>query len=339
MIYFFPNSFGQTHLFAPVYLTNYTFSKDRPVIGTVKLRADTDATIQNISLSGEHAAAFKISKDHQLAIRKEKLTSATGPLQVVVKVKTTAGEYQNTFRILKNEFIRNKVIAHRGAWKNTNVAENSVASLNHAVAMGCEGSEFDVRMSADSVLFVNHDPDIQGISIAKTASSQLNTIKLAHGEAFPTLDIFLKAGMGQTKTKLILEIKASELGKENSLAATRKIVKMVEDLQAQAWVDYISFDYDVCTAVMQLAPYAKVAYLNGDKTPTELAQAYFYGLDYHFKVFQKNPEWLKEAKQKKLTINVWTVNEKAMLEGFLKENVDFITTNEPEMLLEMISGN
>ncbi|MDQ4139145.1 MAG: glycerophosphodiester phosphodiesterase, partial [Bacteroidota bacterium] len=105
-----------------------------------------------------------------------------------------------------------------------------------------------------------------------------------------------------------------------------------------AWVDYISFDYDVCTEVMKLAPYAKVAYLNGDKTPTELAKANFYGLDYHFKVLQKNPDWIQEAKHNKLTVNVWTVNEKAMLEDFLKANVDFITTNEPELLLNLISA-
>ncbi|RDC64234.1 Glycerophosphodiester phosphodiesterase [Adhaeribacter pallidiroseus] len=338
MLYFYQNSIGQTNQFSPVYLANYTFAKDRLVIGLVKLRTGKDLKIQSTSLSGKHADFFKISKDHQLSVRKEKVNSANSPLEVVVKVKTATAEYQNSFRIVKDAFIRNKVVAHRGAWKNTGVAENSVASLNHAVALGCEGSEFDVQMSADSVLYVNHDAAIQGISIAKAASQELNALKLSHGEAFPTLENYLKAGLKQTKTKLILEIKASELGKESSLAATRKIVKMVEDLQAQAWVDYISFDYDVCTAVMKLAPYARVAYLNGDKTPTELAQANFFGLDYHFKVLQKNPSWMKEAKQNKLTINVWTVNEKAMLENFLKENVDFITTNEPEMLLEMITG-
>ncbi|PSR56500.1 glycerophosphodiester phosphodiesterase [Adhaeribacter arboris] len=338
MTYFLQPSFGQTHLFAPIYLTNYSYSKDRLVVGTIKLRAGKDTKIQSISLAGEQAEAFKISKDYQLSIRKEKLNNSKNPLEVALKVKTNAGEYQPTFRIVKDEFIKNKVVAHRGAWKNTGVAENSVASLNHAVAMGCEGSEFDVRMSSDSVLYVNHDPEIQGLSIAKSSSNALKTIKLAHGETFPTLQDYLRAGMQQTKTKLILEIKASETGKENSLAATRKIVKMVEDLHAQAWVDYISFDYDVCTEVMKLAPYAKVAYLNGDKNPAELAQANFYGLDYHFKVLQKNPTWIKEAKQNKLTINVWTVNEKTMLEDFLKENVDFITTNEPELLLNMISA-
>ena len=152
----------------------------------------------------------------------------------------------------------------------------------------------------------------------------------------PTLENFLKAGMVQTKTKLILEIKPSELGKESSIALTQKVVALVEKLQAQAWVDYISFDYEACKEVMQVAPYAKVAYLRGDKTPTELSVDHFFGLDYNFSVLQKNPSWIEDAKSKKLTINVWTVNDKPSLEEFLKKGVDFITTNEPELFLSMV---
>jgi glycerophosphoryl diester phosphodiesterase len=88
--------------------------------------------------------------------------------------------------------------------------------------------------------------------------------------------------------------------------------------------------------VTKLAPYAKVAYLKGDKTPTELAADNFFGLDYNFKVLQKNADWVKDAKSKKLTVNVWTVNEKSMLEDLLKQDVDFITTDEPELALSIV---
>jgi ribonuclease BN (tRNA processing enzyme)/glycerophosphoryl diester phosphodiesterase len=237
-----------------------------------------------------------------------------------------------------DQFIHNKVIAHRGAWKNTGVTENSVASLKHAIAMGCEGSEFDVHLSSDSIPFIHHDPEVQGVSIAKTPASQLREIKLSNGEGLPTLESYLRAGMDQNKTKLILEIKASELGKENSIALTNKVVELVEQLGAQAWVDYISFDYDVCREVMKIAPYAKVAYLEGDKAPEELVKDHFYGLDYHFSVLQKHPDWIKDARQRKLTVNVWTVNDQPTMEWLLKEQADFITTNEPELLLKLVSG-
>ena len=71
-------------------------------------------------------------------------------------------------------------------------------------------------------------------------------------------------------------------------------------------------------------------------SPAELAADNFYGLDYHFNVFKKNADWIAEAKKLKLTINVWTVNDKETLEEMLKNEVDFITTNEPELLLSML---
>lgn len=324
---------GQTNGQSMLYLTNYTIAKENNIVGYVKVRT---GEIKSISIGGAHASAFKISKDHQLSIRRDKLKAGTSWYDVTLTVKTSSGQQTETFRIVKDDFIHNKVIAHRGAWKNTGAPENSIAALNHAISLGCEGSEFDVHMSADSIPLINHDASIQDVSIAKTNSGDLLTMKLANGEPLPTLENYLKAGMAQTKTKLILEIKPSELGKESSIALTHKIVKLVEKLHAQAWVDYISFDYDVCKEVMKLAPYSKVAYLKGDKSPEELAADNFFGLDYHFSVLQKNAGWLEDAKSKKLTINVWTVNDKPILEELLKKNVDFITTNEPELLLSMV---
>jgi len=55
-------------------------------------------------------------------------------------------------------FASNTVIAHRGAFKKNGFPENSIASLREAIRLGCTGSEFDVRMTADEVLVVNHDP-------------------------------------------------------------------------------------------------------------------------------------------------------------------------------------
>jgi len=332
-LFVFMNCMGQEHDRPYVYLTGYTIPGKNNTVGTVKISGDE---IKSITIEGEHSAAFKIKKNNELVVRPDKLPSTMTGFDITVEVTTSSGQISKKFRIIRDDFIRNKVIAHRGAWKNTGVPENSIAALKHAVTLGCEGSEFDVHMSADSLPVINHDPSIQGVSIAKANSSELLTMKLANGETLPTLEAYLRVGMEQSKTKLILEIKPSELGKENSIALTRKIVALVESLHAQAWVDYISFDYDVCKEVMKLSPYAKVAYLRGDKTPADLGADGFFGLDYNFDVLRKNPGWIQDAKSRKLTINVWTVNDKPSLEEFLNSGVDFITTNEPELLLSMV---
>jgi glycerophosphoryl diester phosphodiesterase len=230
---------------------------------------------------------------------------------------------------------KNKVIAHRGAWKNTGVTENSIGALEHAIKLGCYGSEFDVHMSADSVLYVLHDHSIQGTNIETTNSAELSKIKLADGETLPTLEAYLKAGSKQKKTRLILEIKTSKISKERSLALATKCVELVKKMKVEKITDYIAFDWDVCLKVKQVAPKAHVEYLNGDKTPDEIQAAGLDGIDYHLSVLKKKEDYIPAMRQKKLTTNVWTVNSEADLKYFLEKDVDYITTNEPELLLSL----
>ncbi|MFC5411461.1 glycerophosphodiester phosphodiesterase [Larkinella bovis] len=229
-----------------------------------------------------------------------------------------------------------KVIAHRGAWKNTGAPQNSLASLQEAIKLGCYGSEFDVHMTADSTLLVNHDHTYQGVNLETAPAADIKALKLSNGESLPTLDSYLKAGVKQKKTRLILEIKASKVSKAHSLALATKCVQAVKAQKGRKRVDYISFDYDVCKKVKELDPSARVAYLNGDKSPEQLAADGLYGLDYHHSVMKKNENWIAEAHQKKLTVNVWTVNDPETMNWMLERKVDFITTDEPEKLLQLV---
>lgn len=129
-----------------------------------------------------------------------------------------------------------KVIAHRGAWKNTGAHQNSLASLQNAIQLGCYGSEFDVHMSADSGLYVSHDHVIQNIPIEKSNAAQLTAVKLTNSETLSTLEAYLNAGKKQKKTRLILEIKPSQLGKERSLLLAQKCVEMVKQTRTRALV-------------------------------------------------------------------------------------------------------
>jgi glycerophosphoryl diester phosphodiesterase len=228
-----------------------------------------------------------------------------------------------------------KVIAHRGAWKNTGATENSIAALEEAIKLGCYGSEFDVHMSADSVLFINHDHVIQGIDIEKTTSQDLANVKLKNGESLPTLEAYLKAGSKQTKTRLILEVKSSMMGKERSFTLAKKCVEMVKKFNLEAITDYIAFDFDVCTKLKEYAPNAHIEYLNGDKTPEQIQAAGLGGIDYYFSVYRKNPAYFQEMRDKNLKTNVWTVNDEPTMKWLLENKVDYITTNEPEKLLEL----
>jgi len=312
-------------------LSNHTFSNGNNQVGLLSLPG-WDAKFK---LSGANAGLFRL-KANKLYILKGSIKPEIKWFDLTIVAETKSGSVQQTFRLVKDEFIRNSVIAHRGAWKNTGVAENSIAALQQAIRLGCQGSEFDVHMSVDSVPVINHDPTIQGQTIYTSSSAKLLALKLASGENMPSLESFLKAGMTQNNTKLILEIKPT-INKERALQLTKKVMDVVIKLKAQAWIDYISFDYAICMELMRLDPYVRVAYLNGDKSPEMLAADKLWGLDYNQSVYQKNPDWIAQAKQKGLTINAWTVNDLALLKSFLDQKIDLITTNEPELLLKMIT--
>jgi glycerophosphoryl diester phosphodiesterase len=237
---------------------------------------------------------------------------------------------------MQPEFASNPVIAHRGAFKKNGFPENSIAALREAIRLRCSGTEFDVRMSADDTLLVNHDPHFNGLDIEKTSYTQLAATKLSNGEILPTLRQYLQAGLsGNRHTRLVLEIKPSPAGKERGRLLARKCVEMVKALNAAAMTLYISFDYDILKEVIASDPSAHTQYLNGDKTPLELKNDRIKGADYHFSVFRKNEGWIDEAKKLGIVLNAWTVNLEEDMNWFLSKGFDFITTNEPELLLSI----
>lgn len=233
-------------------------------------------------------------------------------------------------------FAPNIVVAHRGAWKKNNLPENSIASLKEAVRIGCTGSEFDVHLTADDSLVVNHDSHYAGLTIEKSTYAELSATKLSNGEMLPTAYNYLQAGMQQTKTRLVLEIKPSTISKERGQYLAEKVVALVKQLKAEPWVMYISFDYDILKKVLELQPGAKTAYLNGEKTPEQLAADKIWGADYHYAVFKKNNSWIEDAQKLGVNLNAWTVNNAEDMQWFINNKFDYITTNEPELLFDII---
>lgn len=234
------------------------------------------------------------------------------------------------------QFIQNEVIAHRGAWKTDGIPQNSIASLHRAIELGSAGTEFDVHLTKDNILVVNHDQDFYGIDIATSTYAELLAKKHPNGESIPTAEDYLREGMKQRNTKLIFELKSSNLGVERTLESADLAVQLVKELGADEWVEYILFSYDGAKRVIELDPQAKVYYLNGDITPAQAKQDGFYGLDYHFQLYRKNPTWIKEAHDLGLVVNAWTVNTSEEMNHLLDQDVEFITTDEPALLLDVI---
>ncbi|MDA6069555.1 glycerophosphodiester phosphodiesterase [Flavobacterium sp. AC] len=229
------------------------------------------------------------------------------------------------------------VVAHRGAWKKNNLPENSIASLRHAIDLKLAGSEFDVWRTADDSLVINHDAHYNKLLIEETNYADLIKFKLSNGEKLPTLHEYITEGKRNNKhTLLVCEIKPSEISKERGKTTALKTVEVIKKLQAEKITGYISFDYDILKQIRQVDQRTSLQYLEGNKSPKEVNSDHISGVDYHYSFFQKHPEWIKEAKDNNITLNVWTVNDADVMDWIIENKFDYITTNEPELLNERL---
>ncbi|MDR1758065.1 MAG: glycerophosphodiester phosphodiesterase [Bacteroidales bacterium] len=228
-----------------------------------------------------------------------------------------------------------RIIAHRGYWDTLGSAQNSLSSLQNAQSSRCYGSEFDVIVTFDGIPVINHDASIDKFPIEQTNYLLLKDIHLKNGEVLPTLKDYLLQGKKNKNTKLVLEIKPHQTV-ENEDRAVEIITRSVKEARMERQVEYISFSLHICQKIREQQKQVPVSYLGGNCSPREIDSLNLSGIDYNYRVFLQHPEWIKEARERNLTVNVWTVNEVEQMKQCLLWQVDFITTDKPIILQQQI---
>ena len=97
------------------------------------------------------------------------------------------------------ERVRPLLLGHRGSRGVRSIPENTFASFDRALADGCDGFEFDVRLTADGQAVICHDPHFHHFEIARTSAAQLRQMPrleevLSRYQDTAFLDIELKVG-------------------------------------------------------------------------------------------------------------------------------------------------
>lgn len=228
-----------------------------------------------------------------------------------------------------------QVIAHRGFWKTEGSAQNSITALQKADSAGCYGSEFDVWLTKDNMLVVNHDPVYKMKGMETSKAETLTELRLANGETLPLLEEYFEEAKKGT-TRLILELKKHR-NSERETRAVREIVALVRWMGLEERMEYITFSLHAVKEFIRLAPEGTpVYYLNGELPPAELKEMGCSGPDYHLDVFKKHPEWIEESHRLGMKVNVWTVDNPEDMRWLIERKVDFITTNEPVTLQKIL---
>lgn len=227
-----------------------------------------------------------------------------------------------------------QVIAHRGFWKIVGSAQNSITALLKADSIGCYGSEFDVWLTKDDKLVVNHDSEIQSHKIEESALKVLTNLKLSNGENVPSLVRFLSIAKKNTRLKLILELKEHSTP-EREKVAIRKIIHLVRKMKLEDRVEYITFSSYALKELIRIVPEnIPVYYLRGELSPQELKNIGSAGPDYNINVFQRHVDWIDKCHNLGLKANVWTVDKIEDMKMFIGRT-DFITTDDPVKAMEI----
>lgn len=231
-------------------------------------------------------------------------------------------------------------IAHRGYHQTPTVPHNSIASLKRAQELNSYGSEADFWITQDGRVVVYHDRSVNGIVIEDALYSDLRNVRLSNGEALPTLEAFLDQlkAMPASRTKLIIEIKS-----HSTNARTKRAVEAIAEAVAERGlenkVEYIAFSYQACLDLVAATPEGTmIGYLNGDRAPRSLHDKGIMSIDYAYAKLLANKQWIREAQELGMIVNVWTVNSSQDMLDFIGLGVDYITTDYPQNLQSIIEA-
>jgi hypothetical protein len=146
---------------------------------------------------------------------------------------------------------------------------------------------------------------------------------------------------GQSETSVVIPFTTMQQnynrGKQiDMLGYTAKKGYSISQVEKQ--VEYISFSMNICEQLARLTPKSEIAYLKSDIAPKDVKAKGANGIDYHYKAFEKHPEWVKEAHELGMKVNVWTVNNEKDMKKMIDLNVDYITTDQPLEAAALVAG-
>ena len=211
------------------------------------------------------------------------------------------------------------LLGHRGARASAGVPENSFASFDLALKHGCDGFEFDVRLTACGTAVVCHEPKVGGITVARAQARRLPQL--------PRLDQVIK-DYGQ-RAFLDIELKVKDLESKvltalgnhpptQDYVVSSFIPDVIMDLEARSPAVCIGL---ICESAAQLARWRDL--------PVDCV------IPHQSLVSQLMVQDIQAAGHR---IFVWTVNDAEGMRRLAHWGVDGIISDDTELLVRTLKG-
>ncbi len=226
-----------------------------------------------------------------------------------------------------------EVLGHRGFPSPTH-PENTLASVEAALAAGAHGVEVDVRLTADRVAVCVHDADLRRVAglavlVERTCFKALRRMLLPGGHVIPTLREV--AGVVAGRGRLVVDVKPDP--RVSSLA--RKVLHGVEGLPHDDLV-VSSADPQLLLEVGRREPALSLGLIDDDDLSRSVSWAVGLGCDSlhaELRSLLIHPSVIAEARAARLRLRVWTVNRTVDAELLERAGADAVLTDVPAALL------
>ena len=255
-------------------------------------------------------------------------------------------------------------IAHRGGAGLR--PENTLAAFRHAIALGCDGAELDVQLSADGIVIVHHDfrlnpsltrnggawlagetARIKDLSFAGMQTFDLGRPDPASGYAkmhpllIPTEDARIPS-LAEVATlvsekpfTLLVELKSSCDPASADPVALADAALAVMQGQLERTI-FVGFDWRGLVRIKSRAPDAR-CWFTTDKLPGEALPVLDIikaaGGDGWFPFYEDVTEaGVADARARGLQVAAWTVNDPVDMKRLLDLKLDAICTDRPDLL-------
>jgi len=211
------------------------------------------------------------------------------------------------------------LLGHRGSRCSRSVPENTLTAFDLALQHGCDGFEFDVRLSGDSVPVVCHDAKLSGLPISRTAAARL--------EELPALE----AVLDRYRTRAFLDIELKVSGIESQL------LRLLARYPPKKGFVVSSFLPRVLLEVRRLAPIVPLALICGNRPQLRRWRE----LPVEYVVAQQtlvSRRLLREMHEASKKVVVWTVNRPAAMRRFADWGVDGLITDRTDLRARTFDG-
>jgi glycerophosphoryl diester phosphodiesterase len=257
--------------------------------------------------------------------------------------------------------------AHRGG--AALFPENSLAAFRNAMALGCDGAELDVQLSADGVAVVYHDarlnpgytrqggawlegegPRIKDLTLAQLRSFDIGrprpdgayaarhpAVQAVDGEHIPTLDEVIALVRPAGDFRLLVELKC-DTGEDSAdpVALADAALAVVEKADFLSRTVFVGFDWRALMRVHLVQPKAEI-WCTSDNDIAGTAPLFniirgLGGAGWFPHFSQLTAEAAGLARSYDLKLAAWTVNDPDVMQRLKALGVEAICTDRPDIL-------